>query len=111
MTKPHQATATLQALRGPDVALSLDDFGAGYSRLTFLQSFPLQYLKIDRSLTSDVLDNSTDAAIVRAVIALGKALKLTIIAERVGTKAQLTFLKQKGCDIAQGYLLGSLTPA
>ncbi|MDP3520347.1 MAG: EAL domain-containing protein [Hydrogenophaga sp.] len=111
MHKPEEATNTMQALRKLGVSLSLDDFGTGYSSLTYLQRFPLQYLKIDRSFISHALENASDAAIVRAVIAMGKALNLTIIAEGVETQAQLALLKNEGCDIAQGYLLGRPTPA
>lgn len=111
MVNPKEAVVTMQALREIGVALSLDDFGTGYSSLTYLQSFPMQKLKIDRSFVNQVLVNPGDAAIVHAIIAMGKALNLGVIAEGVETRGQLEFLRQSGCDVAQGYLFGRPCPA
>lgn len=111
MVTLKETVVTMQALGGIGAALSLDDFGTGYSSLTCLQSFPMQKLKIDRSFVNQVLVNPGDAAIVHAIIAMGKALNMEVIAEGVETLGQLEFLRQSGCDVAQGYLYGRPCPA
>ncbi|KWT74740.1 diguanylate cyclase/phosphodiesterase (GGDEF & EAL domains) with PAS/PAC sensor(s) [Comamonas testosteroni] len=106
MRKPDEAAATMRALRQLGVYLSVDDFGTGYSSLGYLSRFPIQGLKIDRSFVRNVPDSETDATIARAIVSLGKSLGLTVVAEGVETQAQLDFMRQQGCHIAQGYLLG-----
>lgn len=106
MRKPDEAAATMRALRQLGVHLSVDDFGTGYSSLGYLSRFPIQGLKIDRSFVRNVPDSETDATIARAIVSLGKSLGLTVVAEGVETQAQLDFMRQQGCHIAQGYLLG-----
>jgi EAL domain-containing protein (putative c-di-GMP-specific phosphodiesterase class I) len=89
----------------------MDDFGTGYSSLSYLHKFPFDKIKIDRSFVS-ALETRTDAdAIVRAVVGLGHSLGMTTCAEGVETVAQLTFLKQEGCDEVQGYYFGKPMPA
>ena len=103
---PDRVLATLMTLKDAGVRISLDDFGTGYSSLSYLQRFPFDKIKIDRSFVSQMEKNADSMSIIRAVIALGKSLRIKITAEGVETEAQLGLLQQENCDLVQGYLLG-----
>ena len=103
-------THALSRLKDMGVRISIDDFGTGYSSLSYLKRFPIDEVKIDRGFVAGVNEDPDNLAIVRTVIALGKALKLDVVAEGVETEAQLTLLRGMGCDRAQGYLLGRPAP-
>jgi diguanylate cyclase (GGDEF)-like protein/PAS domain S-box-containing protein len=93
----------LQELRGMGVRLAIDDFGSGYSSLSYLRQFQVNRLKIDRSFVRDVAMNRDDAAITTAIIRMAKALNLEVIAEGVENEAQLTFLREQHCFDVQGF--------
>ena len=110
----HETEETLQTLhelKDMGVQLYIDDFGAGYASLRYLKAFPVDGIKLDQSLIRELPHNTNDAAIVEAVISLGKALGLQVIAEGVETQEQVTFLEEHGCDAMQGYWLAPPLPA
>jgi EAL domain-containing protein (putative c-di-GMP-specific phosphodiesterase class I) len=96
----------LEQLRDIGLDIGLDDFGTGYSALAYLQSFSLEFLKIDRSFVSRLGASVRDDAIVAAVIDLAHAHDLVVVGEGVETIEQLEALRRAGCDRAQGYLMG-----
>ena len=101
----------LNALKALGVRLAIDDFGTGYSSLAYLKRFPVDKLKVDQSFVRDIPDNRTGMEITAAVVGLGRALNLEVLAEGVETEIQLAHLRQLGCDTAQGYLLARPMPA
>jgi diguanylate cyclase (GGDEF)-like protein len=113
ITDSNHARDTLTSLRALGLTIALDDFGTGYSSLAYLRSFPLDKLKIDRAFTVGLAEDPSGeaSAIVRAIIQLASALKLTTVAEGVETQAQLEALRSKGCNEVQGYYFARPMPA
>jgi diguanylate cyclase (GGDEF)-like protein/PAS domain S-box-containing protein len=105
------AVDKLNQLKALGVRLAIDDFGTGYSSLAYLKRFPVNKLKVDQAFVRGIPSNHTDCEIVAAVIALGKALNLEVLAEGIEREEQFTYLMALGCDTAQGYLLGRPVPA
>lgn len=111
MDQPEVISRTLEALRSRGVGVALDDFGTGYSSLSYLKRFPVDFVKIDRSFVRDITTDPMDAAICGAIIAMAHQMSMRVIAEGVETEAQADFLRTKGCDVLQGYLVGRPVPA
>jgi EAL domain-containing protein (putative c-di-GMP-specific phosphodiesterase class I) len=111
MSDAEGAARKLWAFHETGLRIAVDDFGTGYSSMNYLKRFPLDTLKIDRSFVCDLVSDSTDAAIVRAIIALGQALDITTLAEGVETQEQFNILARSGCDQIQGFLTGRPAPA
>jgi diguanylate cyclase (GGDEF)-like protein/PAS domain S-box-containing protein len=104
MDKPEEAARAMSALRKLGVRLSLDDFGTGFSSLSYLKRFPLSMIKLDRTFVHDITQNPDDAAIAKAVIAMAHGMGLRVVAEGVETEAQIGYLRTHGCDEMQGNL-------
>ena len=111
MKDPDEAIEKLHELKLMGINVAIDDFGTGYSSLNYLKRFPIDTLKIDRTFVSDICKDPHDTAIVRAIINLGHALDLTVIAEGVETKEQLQYLSALECDVVQGFLFSKALSA
>ena len=111
VTDTVQARGLLDRLADLGVGVSIDDFGVGYSSLSYLRDLPVQRFKIDRSFLVNVPHDAGSSRLVTAMIALARSLEVGLVAEGVETQAQLDFLAQQQCDVAQGFLLGRPVPA
>lgn len=107
----EKSNEILNELKKWGIHISIDDFGTGYSSLSYLKKFPLDTLKIDQSFVRDMTEDSDGAAIVSAIIAMAKSLRLNVIAEGVETAEQLNYLAAHGCHEVQGYFTGKPVPA
>ena len=110
-TRAHDVAADLTALRDLGIALAVDDFGTGYASLDYLRRFTFDEIKIDKSFVSGLDRDRTDTAVTASIIALGRSLGLTVVAEGVETQAQYDCLHRLGCAASQGYLLHRPAPA
>jgi EAL domain-containing protein (putative c-di-GMP-specific phosphodiesterase class I) len=111
MHNAQAAIATLHGLKSLGVGLSVDDFGTGYSSLAYLKDLPIDTLKIDRSFVREIGAGANEGVIAQAILSLGHALHLKVIAEGVETDAQLRFLRRHGCHEVQGFFYGEPVPA
>jgi EAL domain-containing protein (putative c-di-GMP-specific phosphodiesterase class I) len=104
MRNVSRAVKVLNAIQSRGIRLAIDDFGTGYSSMSLMKQFPIDTIKIDRSFVRDLPNDSEDRAIAQAIISMGKALGMTVVAEGVETTAQQTFLRDHACDEMQGFL-------
>ncbi|CAG2132132.1 Inosine-5'-monophosphate dehydrogenase [Cupriavidus yeoncheonensis] len=111
MTGNGMTESLLGELARRGVSLAIDDFGTGYSSFTYLQTLPVDTLKVDRSFLAGIDARQRDGAILRAMVAMAHSLGLTVVAEGVENEEQLRFLREFGCDRAQGFLLARPVPA
>jgi diguanylate cyclase (GGDEF)-like protein/PAS domain S-box-containing protein len=111
MENAERSMAQMRALKKLGLRLALDDFGVGYSSLSYLKRFQLDKLKIDKSFIADIVHDGADAALVRAMIAMGHHLGMRVVAEGVETAAQLGYLRRSHCDEFQGYHFSRPLPA
>jgi EAL domain-containing protein (putative c-di-GMP-specific phosphodiesterase class I) len=105
------AIAVIDRLRERGIRMSIDDFGTGYSSLSYLKRFKVHRLKIDQAFVQNVCEDPEDRAIVGAIISLANSLGLKTIAEGVETEAQLTLLREQGCNEVQGFYFSKALPA
>jgi diguanylate cyclase (GGDEF)-like protein len=111
MKRADTAIQTLRRLQETGIKVAIDDFGSGQTSLSYLKRFPMDTLKIDRSFVRDITVDPEDAEIIKAIIAIGKTMRLNVVAEGVETEEQKAFLKEQKCDVMQGYYLSKpLTP-
>jgi diguanylate cyclase (GGDEF)-like protein len=110
MRNVSRAIKVLDAIQSRGIRLAIDDFGTGYSSMSLMKQFPIDTIKIDRSFVRDLPNDSEDQAIAQAIISMGKALGMTIIAEGVETVEQETFLRNHACDEMQGFLFSKPLP-
>ncbi|HTD00096.1 MAG TPA: EAL domain-containing protein [Bradyrhizobium sp.] len=110
MRNVARAVRVLDAIQSRGIRLAIDDFGTGYSSMSLMKQFPIDTIKIDRSFVRDLPRDSEDQAIAQAIISMGKALGMTVVAEGVETAAQQAFLRDHHCDEMQGYLFSRPVP-
>jgi EAL domain-containing protein (putative c-di-GMP-specific phosphodiesterase class I) len=104
MRNISRATKLLEEVQRRGIRLAIDDFGTGYSSMSLMKQLPIDTIKIDRSFVRDLPSDCEDQAIAQAIICMGKALGMTVVAEGVETQAQESFLRNHACDEVQGYL-------
>jgi EAL domain-containing protein (putative c-di-GMP-specific phosphodiesterase class I) len=110
MRNISRAIKVLDAIQNRGIRLAIDDFGTGYSSMSLMKQFPIDTIKIDRSFVRDLPKDTEDQAIAQAIISMGKALGMTVIAEGVETAEQQTFLRNHACDEMQGFLFSKAVP-
>ena len=111
MQDAEMSVKILQSLKEIGVRIAIDDFGIGYSSMSYLKHFPIDILKIDRSLTHDIIFDSNSSEIILAIIGLARSLNYSVLAEGIETKEQFDFLYSLKCNRAQGYLFSKPIPA
>ncbi|MDB5893719.1 MAG: hypothetical protein JWQ88_1250, partial [Rhodoferax sp.] len=105
------AQTAISAIHALGVHLSLDDFGTGYSSLSYLHKLPMRELKLDKSFVQDLDTSGPARSLIQSVLHIGEGLRLTVVAEGVETQSQFDFLRDRGCDVVQGYLFARpMTP-
>ena len=111
MEERDKVQTILHEIKRRNISIALDDFGTGYSSLSYLGLYPIDVIKIDRSFVIQMIGNQEQKAIVRAILAMSKSLKMKVVAEGVETLEQAQFLQEEGCELLQGYLFSKPIPA
>ena len=111
MRNVSRAIRVLDAIQTRGIRIAIDDFGTGHSSMSLMKQFPIDTIKIDRSFVRDLAEDPEDQAIAQAIISMGKALGMTVVAEGVETAQQQSFLRAHGCDEMQGYIISKPVPA
>ncbi|HKU08498.1 MAG TPA: GAF domain-containing protein [Bradyrhizobium sp.] len=111
MRNVTRAIRVLDAIQSRGIRIAIDDFGTGHSSMSLMKQFPIDTIKIDRSFVRDLAEDPEDQAIAQAIISMGKALGMTVVAEGVETVEQQTFLREHGCDEMQGFIVSKPVPA
>jgi len=111
MEDPERVIDLLKEMQGLGVKIAIDDFGTGYCSLSYLQQFPIDVIKIDRSFVTDISGDPKDAVIADAIIKLAHGLGHKALAEGVETEVQSDYLQGQGCDLVQGFFYGRPVPA
>ena len=111
MNDPEQAVNALRRLKDLGISVAIDDFGTGYSSLAYLKRFPIDTVKLDRSFVEDIPHDVDSMAIAQAIIAMAHTLRLKVVAEGVESEAQVSFLRDEGCDEIQGYYFSAARAA
>src|SRR5271169_122058 len=111
MQNVSRAIRLLDAIRSRGLRLAIDDFGTGYSSMSLMKQFPIDTIKIDRSFVRDLPKDSEDQAIAQAIISMGNALGMTVVAEGVETAEQQAFLRDHACDEMRGFLFSKPLPS
>ncbi|MDX9875469.1 MAG: EAL domain-containing protein, partial [Spongiibacteraceae bacterium] len=110
MSHTDEMEALLSRIRAIGVRIAIDDFGTGFSSLSYITRFPIDRIKIDRAFIRDIIDDRNSAAVTSAIIAMAHGLHIEVVAEGVETNAQREALRSRGCDGAQGFLIGRPVP-
>jgi EAL domain-containing protein (putative c-di-GMP-specific phosphodiesterase class I) len=111
MRNVSRAIRVLDAIQSRGIRIAIDDFGTGHSSMSLMKQFPIDTIKIDRSFVRDLAEDPEDQAIAQAIISMGKALGMTVVAEGVETAEQQAFLRERGCDEMQGFIVSKPLPA
>lgn len=111
MADAERARRTLNDIRALGLSIAIDDFGTGYSSLAYLKTLPINHLKIDRAFVRDLPEQANDGAIVRAILSMSRSLGFQVTAEGIENEAQLQFLRDEGCQFAQGFFFHKPMPA
>ena len=110
MDDSPEVISWLKGFRDLGIGLSIYDFGTGYSSLSYLKRFPVNVIKIDRAFVHGLPEDTGDASLVEAILAMGQSLGLSVVAEGVETKEQHSFLRKRNCDYLQGFYFGKPMP-
>jgi EAL domain-containing protein (putative c-di-GMP-specific phosphodiesterase class I) len=108
---PERTIEVLERLRELGLRIAIDDFGTGYASLSHLQRLPVDILKVDKSFVAALSNGGKSRDLLQAILGVGQALSLAVVAEGIEAQSQMTVLQEMGCEMAQGFLVGKPSPA